>query len=168
MTAAFHAPTPSRPVGAVRHAYMPAMKPLLPALIALAAASTAAAAEPPIRPGCWESTNRVVSPIHQTTTTTRLISAADVDRFLTGPINHHYTCVYPTRRVGEGRLVMKGKCTDSKGRQLGVEGRGRYTATSFHVEATIAMNFLGLPVQGRATTDARRIGDSCPAEPAKS
>jgi hypothetical protein len=143
------------------------MKAALPVLAALAVAGSAAAAEPPIRPGCWESTNQVVSPIHQTSTSRKFISAADVDRFMTAP-NHHYTCDYATRHVGGGRLLLKGVCTDNKGRQIGVDTKGRYTPDSFHVEATIAMKLLGLPVQGRATTDARRIGDTCPVEPAGS
>lgn len=143
------------------------MKAVLPAFAALALAGSAAAAEPPIRPGCWESTNQVVSPIHQTSKNVKFISAADVERFMTAP-NHHYTCDYPTRHVGGGRLLLKGTCTDNKGRRIGVDSKGRYTPETFHVEATIAMNFLGLPVQGRATTDARRIGDSCPVEPGKS
>lgn len=160
-------PAPHRHGGASSNAYMARMKAVLPALAALALAGSAAAAEPPIRPGCWESTNQVVSPIRQTSTTRKFISAADVDRFMTAP-NHHFTCDYPTRHVGEGRLVMKGTCKDNKGRQIGVDSTGRYTPDSFHVEATIALTFLGLPVQGRATTDARRIGDACPVEPPKS
>jgi len=146
---------------------MAIMKAALPVLAALALAGSAAAAEPPIRPGCWESTNHVTSPINQTSTTRKLITAADVDRFLTAP-NHHYTCDYPTRHVGGGRLLLKGACTDNKGRQIEVDSKGRYTPESFHVEAVIAMRLLGLPMQGRATTDARRIGDTCPAEPAAS
>jgi hypothetical protein len=160
-------PTPKRHGGAAANPYMATMRSVLPVLAALAVAGSAAAAEPPIRPGCWESTNHVTSPINQTSTSRKFISAADVDRFMTAP-NHHYTCDYPTRRVGAGRLALKGVCTDNKGRQIGVDSRGRYTPESFHVEATIAMKFLGLPVQGRATTDARRIGDACPAEPAVS
>ncbi|MDE2489049.1 MAG: DUF3617 family protein [Alphaproteobacteria bacterium] len=141
------------------------MKQLAPVLaaIALAAPVAVAAAEPPIHPGCWESTNEVLSPFHTTSTTRRFISAADVDRFLTGPINHHYTCVYPTHEVANGHLVMKGVCTDNKGRKVDIDSHGAYTADSFHVEANIATKVLGLPLSGRARTDARRIGDSCPA-----
>jgi hypothetical protein len=139
------------------------MKALTPALIALALAGSAAAAEPPIRPGCWESTSEVTSPIHSTSTTRRTISAADVDKFLTGPINHHYSCVYPTSQVAAGRLLMKGVCTDNKGRKVQVDSQGRYTPTSFHVEANIATTLLGLPLSGHATTEAHRIGDTCPA-----
>ena len=147
------------------------MKPLAPALIApalivLSVAGSAAAAEPPIQPGCWESTNEVTSPIHSTTTTRRLISATDVDKFLGGPINHHYTCVYPTHRVHAGKMLMKGACTDNKGRKVAVDGKGSYTPTSFHVEADIATTLLGLPITGHATTDAHRLGDACPAAPA--
>jgi hypothetical protein len=143
---------------------MARMKLFTPALIAAGAlAGSAAAAEPPIQPGCWQSTNEVLSPVHSTSTTQRVISAADVDRFLTGPINHHYTCVYPTRQVRAGKLVMKGVCTDNKGRKVEVSGQGAYTPTSFHVDANIATSFFGIPLTGRATTDARRLGDSCPA-----
>jgi hypothetical protein len=129
----------------------------------LAAPGLAAAADPPIQPGCWESTNQVTSPIRSTSKSQRFISAADVNRFLTGPINHHYTCVYPTREVAAGRLVMKGVCTDNKGRQVKVDGHGTYTPTSFRVEADIATRLLGIPLSGHAVTDARRIGDACPA-----
>lgn len=148
---------------------MARMKLIIPTLAAcaLAAATAATGAEPPIQPGCWESTNQVVSPLHSTSTSRRYISAADVDRFLTGPINHHYTCVYPEHRVADGRLVMKGTCTDNKGRKVQVDSHGTYTPTSFRVEATIATTLLGIPMSGHATTEARRLGDSCPVTEAR-
>jgi len=142
---------------------MGAMNRLIPILAGLAVAGSAAAAESPILPGYWESTDTVASPFHSTKTQRRCISPADVDRFLTGPINHHYTCVYPTRRVADGKLVMKGVCTDNKGRQVQVDASGSYTTTSFHVDATMGTRLLGMMLSGRATTDARRIGDACPA-----
>lgn len=139
------------------------MKLLFPTLAAVVVAGSAAAAESPILPGYWESTDTVASPIHSTKTSRRCISPADVDRFLTGPINHHYSCVYPTRRVADGKLVMKGVCTDNKGRQVRVDAAGSYTPTSFRVNATMATHVLGIPLSGRATTEARRIADACPA-----
>ena len=141
------------------------MKRLVPTLAALAVAGSAAAAQSPILPGYWESTNTVSSPLHSTSTSRRCISPADVDRFLTGPINHHYTCVYPIRRVAGGKLAMKGVCTDNKGRQVRVSASGAYTPTSFHVDAVMATRFLGLPVSGHGTTEARRIADACPEPP---
>jgi hypothetical protein len=146
------------------------MKTLTPALLALALAAPAAAAmaaEPIIEPGCWESTNKVTSPIRTTSTNQRMITPADVDRFLSGPINHHYTCDYPTHRVAQGKLVMKGVCTDSKGRQVKIATHGTYTRTSFHVEADFATRLLGIPMSGHGWTDAKRIGDACPAAEAK-
>lgn len=137
------------------------MKLLIPTLAALALAGSAAA-ESPILPGYWESTNTVDTPFHSTSTSKRCIRPADVDRFLTGPINHHYTCVYPTRRVEAGKLAMSGVCTDNKGRQVAVKAKGSYTPTNFRVDATISTKLLGLPLSGRATTEARRIGDVCP------
>jgi len=145
--------------------YMAAMKPITPILFAALTAlgtGAAAAAEPPISPGYWESTNAVVSPYHQTTTERRCITPADVGRFLNGPINHHYTCVYPTQRVAGGKIAMKGVCTDNKNRKVEVSSHGTYTPTSFHMDATIATSFLGIPVTGRASTDAHRLGDACP------
>jgi len=142
---------------------MTRITPILLAAPLVAAASLAAAAESPITPGYWESTNAVVSPYHQTTTERRCITPADVGKFLGGPINHHYTCVYPTQRVADGKIAMKGVCTDNKNRKVAVSGRGTYTPTSFHMDATIATSFLGIPLSGRASTDAHRIGDACPA-----
>jgi hypothetical protein len=143
---------------------MAAMRLLAPLLVAapLALATAAAAAEPPINPGYWESTNAVLSPYHQTTKERRCITPADVGRFLSGPINHHYTCVYPTQRIAGGRIAMKGVCTDNKNRKVEVSSRGVYTPSSFHMDATIATSFLGIPVTGRASTDAHRLGDACP------
>lgn len=132
------------------------------------AGPAAAAAEPPIQPGCWESVNEVTAPFHTTSKTQRMITPADVDRFLTGPINHHYTCVYPTHRVADGKLAMKGVCTDNKGRQVTIDSHGTYGPTSFRVEAAMGTRLLGLPISGVATTEAHRIGDVCPTPAAAS
>eukprot|EP01041_Mallomonas_annulata_P038503 gene38503-62018_t len=41
-----------------------------------------AAAPSAIQPGYWESTNKLLSPIHQTTVEKRCITPADVDKFM--------------------------------------------------------------------------------------
>jgi hypothetical protein len=146
---------------------MAPMKLVAAALVA-AFASSAAAAEPPIQPGYWESTNSVLSPIRQTTTERRCITPADVEKFLGGPSNHHYDCVYPGNHIAGGKIVLSGVCTEKKkGQKVKVAGQGTYTPTSFHLDAEVAMTFLGIPVAGRAATDAHRIGDDCPAPDAK-
>ena len=123
----------------------------------------ALAAPPPIQPGYWESTNRLISPIKQTSTEKRCITAADVEKFLSGPSNRHYACTYPTRVFSGGRIRLKGSCVSKTGHKMAVEGAGVYTPTSFNLTAEVAMVFLGLDIAGKASTEARRIGDVCPA-----
>lgn len=144
----------------------PYMKRTLIVLFVLSGlASPVAAAAPAIRPGYWESTNRLLSPIRQTSTEQRCITAADVDKFMAGPSNRHYACTYPTRRITDGRIRLKGTCVSKKGHRMAVEGSGVYTPTSFSLTAEIATQFLGLDILGKASTDARRLGDTCPAPP---
>jgi len=144
--------------------------PLLAVLSLAAAAAPAAAQSPapsPIQPGYWESTNRLLSPIRTSKVERRCLTPADVDKFLAGPSNHHYDCNYPMRTVENGQIRMSGACVErKKGRQVQVTAEGRYTQTSFHITANIATEFAGIPISGRASTDARRIGDVCPVDAA--
>jgi hypothetical protein len=126
---------------------------------------TLAAAPSAIQPGYWESTNKLLSPIHQTTVEKRCITLADVDRFMAGPSNRHYHCTYPTRVIAGGVIRLKGVCVSKKGQKVSVRGTGAYTPTSFTLNADIATVFLGLDILGRASTEAHRIGDVCPVAP---
>ncbi|MBL8771304.1 MAG: DUF3617 family protein [Phenylobacterium sp.] len=137
---------------------------LLPALLVLAIAAPAEAATT-ILPGYWESTNRLLSPIRQTKTEKRCITPADVEKFMSGPSNRHYACTYPTKVFAGGKIRLKGACVSKKGRKVAVQGEGTYTPTSFNLTAEIATEFLGLDISGKASTEARRIGDACPAPP---
>lgn len=137
------------------------MKPVLIALAALSVAAPAAAA-PAIQPGYWESTNKLLSPIKQSSTEKRCITPADVDKFMAGPSNRHYACTYPTKVISGGQIRLKGTCVSKKGRKVAVQGGGSYTPTSFNLTAEIATEFLGLDIVGKASTEARRIGDVCP------
>jgi hypothetical protein len=142
---------------------MKAFAPLLAALAFVAPAVAQPRAESPIQPGYWESTNRLLSPIRSEKVERRCITPSDVDKFLSGPSNHHYECSYPTRVVENGVIQMSGSCVERKGgRRVKVSGEGYYTPTSFTLTATIATRFLGIPVSGRASTEARRIADACP------
>lgn len=131
-------------------------------LLALAAASPALAAPQAIQPGYWESTNRLLSPIRQKSVERRCITPADVEKFMSGPSNRHYTCTYPTKVIADGKIVLKGACRSKKGRKVAVQGQGDYTPTSFSLTAEIATEFLGLDIAGKASTEAHRIGDTCP------
>lgn len=131
-------------------------------LAAALCAGAAQAAQPPIQPGYWESTNKLLSPIKQSKTERRCITPADVDKFVSGPSNRHYACTYPTKVFSGGKIALKGTCVSKKGRKVAVKGAGAYTPTSFTLTAEIATEFLGLDITGKASTDARRIADVCP------
>lgn len=134
-------------------------------LLLTALAAPASAAAPAIQPGYWESTNRLLSPIRQSSTERRCITPAEVDKFMAGPSNRHYACTYPTKVIANGQIKLKGTCVSKKGRKVAVQGSGAYTPTSFNLTADIATEFLGLDIAGRASTEARRIGDTCPLPP---
>ena len=143
---------------------------LLAAFLPLAswAAPAAHAATATIQPGYWESTNRLLSPIRQSKTEKRCITPADVEKFMSGPSNRHYVCTYPTKVFADGHIRLKGTCVSKKGQKVAVQGEGSYTPTSFNLTAEVATEFLGLDISGKASTEARRIADVCPApEPPK-
>lgn len=139
----------------------------LPILLGAAALAVPAAAGAAILPGYWESTNRMLSPVRTKSVERRCITPQDVAKFMMGPSNRHYDCTYPTKSFENGKIVLKGQCVSKKGRVVQVSGQGAYTPTSFNLTANIATEFLGLPVSGRASTEARRIGDVCPAPAAE-
>lgn len=146
------------------------MKPILPLLALAAVAAPAAArppAEPPIQPGYWESTNRILSPVRTKKVERRCLTPADIDKFLAGPSNRHYECSYPQKSIENGVIRMSGACVKRKGGggEIKVSGEGYYTPTSFKITATLATELAGIPVSGRASTEAVRIGDTCPAKP---
>lgn len=138
------------------------MKTFILLVPALAIAAPVAAAAPPITPGYWESTNRLLSPVKSSSTERRCITPADVGKFMAGPSNRHYACTYPVNQIAGGRITLKGVCVSKKGQKVQVQGHGVYTATSFSLQADVATEFFGLDIQGRATTEAHRIADACP------
>jgi hypothetical protein len=136
----------------------------LPLAAALSLASPVAAQDT-IKPGYWESTNRLLSPIRTKSVEMRCITPADVEKFMMGPSNRHYACTYPVKTFSGGKILLKGTCHSKKGRKVEVSGSGAYSPTTFKLTATVATEFLGIPVAGKASTDARRIADDCPPPP---
>lgn len=136
-------------------------------LIATLAAPASALAQTAISPGYWEATNQVTSPFPTKKTERRCIRAADVAKFMNGPSNHIYTCTYPTREIGGGRIRLAGSCKTRDGKPVPITGEGVFTADTFRLDARIETEFGGLTVPVRARTTARRLGDDCPAESPK-
>jgi hypothetical protein len=133
------------------------------ALLGLTAAAHSASAQETIQPGYWEVTNKVEAVIRKTTQERRCITPAQVAKFNMGPANRHYACTYPTRVFENGRITLKGVCTDKKGKQAQVAATGSYSPSTFQMTADVDATYAGVPISARFSTDARRLGDACPA-----
>lgn len=145
------------------------LRPTLIALIALAGAAASsqaagAAEEKTILPGYWDVTNKVSAAVvlGQTKKEKRCITPAEVSKFVEGPSNRHYKCTYPTRVFQNGRITLRGSCSTKNGHTAHVQATGTYSPTTFHMTAKINTTYAGIPLSGTATTEARRIGDTCP------
>jgi hypothetical protein len=141
---------------------MKGFHPVLPALSALCLLAAPARAQQSIRPGYWESTERVDAPITTTKTEQRCVTPKDIAKFMSCYINHHYQCLCPEQAIGDGRIAFKGECVDHKNQHVRIEGTGTFTATTLHMEARAGFKLLGLPLDADASTDAHRLGDTCP------
>jgi hypothetical protein len=135
------------------------------ALTVMASASAGAWAADSIRPGYWESTNKVLSPIQETKTDRRCITPKDVAKFMSCHINHHYTCQCPEQSYSDGKIRFHGECLSNKGEKVRIAGEGDYTDTTLHMTAKGQFLLFGLPIEIEASTDAHRIGDDCPSPP---
>lgn len=134
----------------------------LPLLAALGSAGSAAA-QSAISPGYWETTSKVTSPFPTKKTERRCIKPQDVAKFMEGKINHIYTCTYPSKHVGYGKIRLAGTCATRDGPAIPITGEGAFTTDSLHLEARITPQIAGLSIPVKASTDAHRLGDSCPA-----
>ncbi|WP_165837251.1 DUF3617 domain-containing protein [Phenylobacterium hankyongense] len=142
------------------------MKPLIPFLLAAAIAAPAAAQPSAIQPGYWETTNRVTSPFPTRKVERRCIKPSDVAKFMEGPSNHIYTCTYPTRQIADGKIRLAGSCKTREGKPVPISGQGVFTSDSFHLDARVETQVGGVTIPVRASTDAKRLADACPAEAA--
>jgi hypothetical protein len=133
----------------------------LPVVSVLALAGPAAA-QKAISPGYWETTSKVTSPFPAQKTERRCLQAADVAKFMEGKINHIYKCTYPTKEVGGGKIRLEGTCATKDGPPVPISGSGTFTAESMHLEARVSPQIGGLTIPVHATTDAKRLSETCP------
>lgn len=132
------------------------------ALLGLTMAGSARAQDT-IQPGYWEVTNKVEAMISKTSQERRCITPAQAAKFDQGPANKRYTCTYPTRVFENGKITLKGACVDKNGKPAQVAVTGSYSASNFRMIADVNATFAGAPVNAKFYTDARRLGDVCPA-----
>jgi hypothetical protein len=132
-----------------------------PLLSALALAGPALA-QKAISPGYWETTSKVTSPFPTQKTEKRCIKPADVAKFMEGRINHIYTCTYPTKQVGDGKIKLAGSCATKDGAPVPIQGEGTFTSDTMHIDARVSLQVGGLSVPVHASTDAHKLGETCP------
>jgi hypothetical protein len=132
-------------------------------LLAALAAAGPSAAQNAISPGYWETTSKVTAPFPTHKTERRCIKPQEVAKFMEGKINHIYTCIYPTKRVGDGKIRLEGTCATRDGPAIPITGEGTFTSDSLHLDARITAQFGGMNIPVKASTDARRLADACPA-----
>jgi hypothetical protein len=146
------------------------LSPVFTAALLLAIAAPAAGAEidpaAPL-PGYWELANTWVFVFHFRSVQRKCFSAADISGVLQGPSNAHYTCSYPVREVGDGRLLLRGTCVETRGQVAQIAAEGSYEPTAFRLKAVLTTRIAGVSLQGSGSTVARRLGEQCP-EPATS
>jgi hypothetical protein len=119
------------------------------------------------RAGYWETVNTWVFLIPFRKVERKCFTTTDISSFLEGPSNAHYTCTYPVREVGDGRLSVEGTCVEKRGQVAQIKARGMYGPTAFHLTAELRTKIAGVPLNASGVTDARRLGDVCPAPAAK-
>jgi hypothetical protein len=133
---------------------------LAPAIAFIAA--PAMAGDQPIETGYWEA--RSVWLGLSRAAERWCVKPQDVAKFMSGPSNHNYHCVYPVSTAADGQISFDGACTDKNGLQIKLRGQGVYTPTSVHMTASGAAVLLGVPVTGDASVDAQFISTTCPAD----
>jgi hypothetical protein len=131
----------------------------VPLLLAIAGP---AAAQKAISPGYWETTSKVTSPFPTQKTEKRCLKPADVAKFMEGKINHIYTCTYPTKEIGGGKIRLIGSCATKDGAAVPIQGEGTFTGDTMHIDARVSLLIGGLSVPVRASTDAHKLGETCP------
>jgi hypothetical protein len=125
-----------------------------------AAAPSAAQAELPtkVRPGYWSYSTKVS--IFGGGSETKCLKAAEIEKFLFNPCNHHHVCTYPVRQVGNGRLHLEGEWVEKKkGGRIPVTADGTYTPTTLKMTAHVKV-LGGLSVSGQI--DGKWLSDTCP------
>lgn len=141
-----------------------------PTWIALAASAAlvptfALAADLPILPGWWKWDSQASVALAPSKPDHRMkcLRPKDIDKVLSGAINHHYVCRYNVAEIEGGRARLEGACTDKHGGTVPISLRGVYTPTSFNLTGRTQMQLGPLPVPVKARIDARRISETCPS-----
>lgn len=116
--------------------------------------------KPAVKPGLWEYTYRAFGLI-PAGKEKRCIKPADMEKFFDGPCNHNYVCTYPTKVIGDGKISLKGKWVDKRGREAPVSATGTYDDTTLELRAVV--DPIGAIPTITVTSSSKWVADSCPA-----
>jgi len=114
----------------------------------------------PINPGYWKVTSRWLL-LEQTDR--YCVTPLNITRFMGGPCNHRYTCVYPVEEWAGGRLRIQGEIW-RKGERYKVTGSGAYAPDRLHVSLRGAGHWNLMPVAFLAWVDGEFLGADCPPD----
>ena len=142
-----------------------ALKQIWNLVVAAVLAPVAARADAVPLPGYWELSNTTTMVLSAKTAERKCFTAADILKVLEGPSNRHYQCTYPTRSVGNGHIQLAGTCVTKHGQVAEITAEGAYGPTAFRLHAKLRTRIGGVLLTGAASTQARRLGDTCPASP---
>ena len=136
-------------------------------ILALAAVPALAAAGPALAgsshavlPGWWEYTTS--SQFSADKVEHRCVKPDEIDKFVAGPSNHHYTCTYPTSELANGRAKFVGVCVSKHGTRYPVRWSGTYDAEHFKLNGTAMPTLIGLSIPVSASITAQRVSPTCP------
>ena len=136
---------------------------LLPAVVLAALAGSASvSAQPPaktetILPGYWEYKAKLFGLISDTKK--HCVKENEAEDFLAKPCNRHHTCVYPVKKIGDGKITLEGYWQNKEGRRANIKANGTYAPKQFTMSAR-GTSTQGIPIG--ATIQAKWLGASCP------
>lgn len=128
----------------------------LAALVGASAPLAAQGADSPVAPGYWEYKVSVLG--IPASSEKRCVTPSEMDRFFPEICTRRFTCKYPVKRVGNGRIALKGVWIDKKQREAPVEASGTYARERFDLDVNMK-TIHGLPLAGKLA--AKRLGE-CP------
>ena len=129
----------------------------LAALVAASAPLAAQGADSPVAPGYWEYKVSVLG--IPASSEKRCVTPSEMDRFFPEICTRRFTCKYPVKRVGDGKIALRGVWIDKKQREAPVEASGTYARERFDLDVNMK-TIHGLPLAGKLA--AKRLGE-CPA-----
>jgi hypothetical protein len=96
----------------------------------------------------------------------KIVATSDAKLRLRGKGSGYLEGFYKTESPEPLHLCVS--CTTKEGQVADVTASGGYTPETFRLKLSLSTKIAGIPLAGTATTTARRLGDVCPDDAARS